>query len=312
MTQHNPTKSTFPLIDGATQLVGVLGWPVAQSLTLRMHNAAFAALGFNWRCVPLPVAPGEVEAAVRGLVALNFRGAAIAAPHTEVILPTLSTFLPNARALGAVNTLVLDRRADGVPLVIGHHTADRACIQALRTGGVAELRNRRAVVIGAGGAARAVVFGLLWAAIGHVTVLNRTLARAQALVADLGRRCPEDARRLEALPLTPATLIETARAADLLIHATPVGMAPDLDRSLWPADPPFPAHLTVFDLVHTPHETHLLRQARAAGAQPIAGLEMLCYQNAATSILWTKTGSIEELMPVMRAACEETDKEMWL
>ncbi len=290
-----------PPLNGETQLVGLMGWPVSQSLWPVMYNAAFAALGLNWRYVPLPVAPGEVEAAARGLAALNFRGANVIAPHTETVLPVLSTLLPNARALGAVNTLVIDRRADGVPLIIGHNTTDRAFIQALRAGGFPDPRSRHAVVVGAGGAARAVAFGLLWTGIGKVSVLNRTPARAQALVAHLGRRCPEDARRLEALPLTAETLIETARVADLLINATCVGMSPHLEASIWPADPPIPAHLTVFDLVCSPHETQLLRQAQVAAARPIRGLEMLIYQGAAAFTLWTKTGSMDDIASIMRA-----------
>lgn len=301
---ENHKQPHLPPINGETQLVGLMGWPVSHSLSPVMHNAAFAALGLNWRYVPLPVAPGEMETAARGLPALNFRGANVTVPYKEAILPALSTILPNARALGAVNTLVIDRRADGVPLIVGHNTDDRGFIQALRAGGFANPRGQHAVMVGAGGAARAGVFGLLWATIGKVTVLNRTLARAQALVADLGKRCPEDARRLEALPLTAETLVESARTADLLINATNVGMSPHPDASIWPADPAIPAHLTVFDLVYAPRETRLLRQTRAAGAHPIDGLGMLVYQGAAAFILWTKTGTIDDVAPIMRAACE--------
>ena len=158
-----------------------------------------------------------------------------------------------------------------------------------------------AVVVGAGGAARAVVFGLLWSGINEVTVLNRTLERAQALVSDLGSQ-PGFAPRLRALALTPKTLVESTRAAMLLVNATTVGMWPHVDGSIWPVNVPIPAQLTVFDLVYNPPETQLLRLARESGAQGIGGLGMLVKQGALSFEMWTG-----ELAPieVMRAACEQ-------
>ena len=96
------------MIDGYTNLVGLIGWPVAHSLSPAMHNAAFDAFGLNWRYVPLPVPPGQVETAVRGLAALGFRGANVTVPHKQTVMPALSTIGPAARVLGAVNTLVVD------------------------------------------------------------------------------------------------------------------------------------------------------------------------------------------------------------
>jgi shikimate dehydrogenase len=296
-------------IDGRTQLVGLMGWPVEHSLSPAMHNAAFEALGLNWRYVPLPVEPGRIERAVRGLAALGFRGANVTVPHKQAVVAALSTIGPSARALGAANTLVIGRGATHAPTIAGFNTDTKGFVGALRQGGFEPEDGGNAVVVGAGGAARAVVFGLLWSGSGEITVLNRAPERAQTLVTDLGRR-PRDAARLHALPLTVKTLFESTRAADLLVNATTVGMWPHVDGCVWPGGVPIPSHLTVFDLVYNPLETRLLRQARRSGARAIDGLGMLVRQGALAFGLWTNQGlELEEIAARMRAACEQASKE---
>ncbi len=293
------------MITAKTQLVGLIGWPVAHSLSPVMHNAAFQALGLPWCYVPLPVRPGQVEAAVRGLAALGFRGANVTTPHKQALLPMLHSIAPSAQMLGAVNTLVIGRDASGAAIVGGYNTDDKGFVRALREGEFEPEDGGTAVVVGAGGAARAVVSGLLWSGIGEILVLNRSLERAQALVADLGRH-PPCACRLHALPLTAETLVESARAARLLVHATTVGMWPHVDDLVWPEGAALPAQLTVFDLVYHPLETSLLRQARRSGARTIDGLGMLVWQGVLSFDLWTNQGlDLDEIAAIMRAACEQ-------
>lgn len=292
------------MIDGHTQLVGLIGWPVEHSLSPAMHNAAFEALGLNWRYVPLPVAPGQIEAAVRGLAALGFRGANVTVPHKRAVVPVLNIIGPSARELGAVNTLVVGRRADGTPTIGGYNTDDKGFVGALWQGRFEPEDGGNSVVVGAGGAARAVVFGLLWSGTGEIVVLNRTPERGRALVSDLGGRHGWSSR-LRALPLTLEALVESARAADLLVNATTVGMWPHVDGSIWPDGVPVPVHLAVFDLVYNPLETHLLRQARESGARTIDGLGMLVRQGALALDLWTNQGlAVSEIAALMRTACE--------
>ena len=289
------------MIDSQTELVGLVGWPVEHSVSPAMHNAAFEALGLNWRYVPLPVRPGQVETAVRGLGALGFRGANVTVPHKRAVIPALDSFGSNARALGAVNTLVIGQREDGSAAIGGFNTDDEGALSALRGGGFEPEEGGVAVVVGAGGAARAVVFGLLRSGIGEVAVLNRTLERARALVADLSD--PHTwLGTAYALPLTSETLIESARTADLLVNATPVGMWPHGGESPWPDGVPLPAHLIVFDLVYNPMETRLLGQARESGARPVGGLGMLVHQGAVAFQMWTGEWPPTD---VMRAAAEK-------
>ena len=286
-------------IDGSTRLVGLLGWPVRHTRSPAMHNAAFGALGLNWRYAPLPVPPERIGDAVRGLVALGFRGANVTVPHKEAVLSHLDSVEPAAAALGAVNTLVIDRPSDGLPTVTGHNTDVAGFLAALRAGGF-EPQGKRTAVIGAGGAARAVVYALLSAEAQVVTVLNRTCSRVETLVDDLAPYA--EACALESARLTEQRLVAAARAADLLVNATPVGMWPKTDASIWPDEQSLPAHLTVMDLVYRPRETRLLTQARTAGAHAIDGLGMLVHQGALAFDLWTAHAyDLAEIGAVMQA-----------
>jgi shikimate dehydrogenase len=292
-------------IDASTQLVGLIGWPVEHSLSPVMHNAAFQTLGLPWCYLPLPVPPGQVKAAMHGLAALGFRGANVTVPHKRSVRRVLNSVGASAMTLGAVNTVVIGRRADGTALIGGFNTDSKGFVGALRQGGFEPEDGGHAVVVGAGGAARAVVFGLLWSGTEQILVLNRTPERANALVTDLSRH-PGAAQKLRALPLTPETLIESARAASLLVQATTVGMWPTVDASIWPGKVPIPSHLTVFDLVYNPLETRLLRLARQSGARAIDGLGMLVRQGALSFDMWTNQGlDIDEIAALMRAAAQE-------
>ena len=303
-------------INGRTQLVGVIGWPIEHSLSPAMHNAALDALGLNWRYVAMPVRPGEVVAAVRGLAALGFRGCNVTVPHKPAVIAALDSIAPEAKALGAVNTLVFTRDGTDTVQIAGHNTDVAGFIGDLRANGF-EPEGRRVVVVGAGGAARGVVYGLLEAGAACITLLNRTAERAQVVIKDLTQRRKEargkrqEARTLSPAscilhPLTDETLVESARGADLLVNTTTVGMWPKVEGCLWPEGTPVPAALTVYDLVYNPLETRLLRLARHSGARAIDGLGMLARQGALALDLWTEQAlDVEEVTALMQTACEQ-------
>ncbi len=284
------------VIDGHTQLVGLIGWPVEHSLSPAMHNAAFDALGLNWRYLPLPVAPGQVEAAVRGVAALGFRGVNVTVPHKQAVIPILDSVAPDAARFGAVNTIAIERSADGKATLSGYNTDHKGFIGALRRAGF-EPAGKRAVIVGAGGAARAAVFALLEAGAADILVFDIVPQQAEALIADLGRP-----GALRTLAQTPEAIVESARAADLLVNATPVGMWPKTEGSIWPEGVPLPLPLAVFDMVYNPLETRLLRQAREAGAHPISGLGMLVEQGTLAFEMWTGQPAPVE---VMTSVCEQ-------
>ena len=288
------------MVDGQTELVGLIGWPVEHSLSPLMHNAAFDALGLNWRYIPLPVPPGSLEAAVRGLVALGFRGANVTVPHKQSVMPLLDSASDTAVELGAVNALVIERREDGSSVISGDNTDHLGFGRALRNAGFEPQAGLRAVVVGAGGGACAVVYSLLRSGLSEITVLNRRPERAGSLISNLGRFGRAD--RLSAHELTPDSLIAIADNADLLVNTTPVGMWPQVDASIWPNRASMPPHLTVFDLVYNPPETRLLQQARQSGARAIGGLGMLVQQGVLGFQMWTGEAAPIE---VMRTACEQ-------
>ena len=280
-------------VNGQTQLLGIMGWPVEHTLSPTMHNAAFAALGLNWVYLALPVPPGQVEAALRGMVALGFRGANVTVPHKQAVMPYLDRITEAAQAIGAVNTIVVGE--DG--RLSGDNTDGMGFLADLRERGF-QPRGRRALVLGAGGGARAVVYALATAG-AQVTILNRTLSRAELLVEHLAPAVPPGS--LSCRSLDRNALAEEAARADLLVHTTPVGMWPHEETSLWPDTLPFPPHLLACDLIYRPPETKLLRQARLAGAETINGVGMLVHQGVLAFKLWTgRTPPLE----VMWAACE--------
>ena len=275
-------------IDGHTKVVGVMGWPVEHTLSPAMHNAAFKATGLNWRYLPLPVHPDRLGQAVHGLRALGFAGCNVTVPHKQAVMGYLDEITAEAKAIGAVNTILV--QADG--RMTGHNTDADGFLRSLVGRGL-QPEGKRTVVIGAGGAARAVAYALASAGT-PITILNRTLSRAEYLVADLASLFPS--LSLRSLSLTPGTLRQEVTSADLLVNTTSLGMWPHVDGSPWPDEFPLPVSLTVFDLVYNPLETRLMRQARKAGARAIGGLEMLVYQGVAAWELWTGQKAPVEMM----------------
>jgi shikimate dehydrogenase len=295
------------MTDGSTQLVGLIGWPVGHSLSPAMHNAAFKSLGLNWQYVPLPVAPRYIAFAVRALSALGFRGANVTIPHKLAAAEQVDSLSAPAKALGAVNTLVIERDEDGAARVHGDNTDIAGFLGTLRDAGLQPAEINTAVIVGAGGAARAAAYALAVSGANRIVILNRTAQRGRAVAADIQKQHPDS--NLSAGALTPETLVDACREATILINATSVGMWPHEHSSIWPEDISVPTHLAVMDMVYAPVETRLLHHAREAGARTIDGLGMLVLQGALAFSQWTGLTSVGEIVPVMRAACQNRPTE---
>jgi shikimate dehydrogenase len=257
-----------------------------------MHNAAFAALGLDWAYVPLPVPPERLGDAVRGLAALGFAGANVTVPHKQAVTPFLDELTPVARAVGAVNTIVV--RPDGS--LLGDNTDAAGFMADLRTQ-TANCKSQiaQALVIGAGGAARAVVYALAEAG-ATVAIANRTLDNAEALCRSIAAALPHAASRLSAHPF-PDALAGLAARADLIINTTSLGLHAD-DPLPWDASVPFRPDQVVYDLIYN-RPTELLALARAQGATALDGLGMLVHQGARSAALWTGKNA-DELAHLMR------------
>ena len=273
-------------ISGKTRLTGLIGWPVEHSFSPAMHNAAARALGLDVAYVPLPVPPGRVEAALEGLSALGFLGANITVPHKQTALPFLDTIEPAAQAIGAVNTIKVERTQSPIsnlqsPTLSGFNTDWSGFLADLRRHDIA-VKDRSCLVLGAGGSARAVVYALAWAG-ARVRVYARRPQQARELVESL-------APHLGAAPLQWAAWDELQQATDetapLLVNTTPVGMYPHQDQTPWPEGALFPKDAILYDLIYNPRQTMLMKQAQEAGCQALNGLGMLLLQGALAFEIW--------------------------
>jgi shikimate dehydrogenase len=255
------------VITGAARLAGVIGWPVAQSRSPVLHNAWLARHRIDGAYVPLAVAPDDFATAVAGLRAAGFRGANVTIPHKQAAFAVCNTVDDSARLAGAVNTLVFTAES-----IAGSNTDGSGFLANLRAHGVAPEAGP-ALILGAGGSARAIAAALLAQGV-TVTVTNRSPERAIALAAAL----PD----LHVLAWDDRNAALAGHA--LLINTTSAGMAglPALDIDLASA----PASMAVADIVYVPRETPLLRQAAARGLRIVGGLGMLLHQAVPGFAAW--------------------------
>ena len=250
-------------INGATEIYGILGHPVSHSLSPAMHNAAFRHLGLNKVYVPFPTR--DPAAAVAGLKALGVKGVSVTIPHKQAVIALLDRIDPVAKRIGAVNTLVLEGDT-----IFGLNTDWLGANAALQE--LTDLPGKRVLLLGAGGSARAIGFGLLEVG-ASLTLASRTPASGQELAQALGSPW---------VPLDAAAEV----AADILINATSVGMGQGREQSPISGEV-LGRFALVMDIVYSPLETRLLREATAAGCRTINGLAMLLYQGVAQFERWT-------------------------
>ena len=267
------------------ELVGVLGYPVAENPTCVMQEAGFAALGLQWRYLNMEVKPEALPDAMRGVRALGMQGINLTIPHKVAVMALLDDIAPDAKLIGAVNTV----RRDGDRL-IGENTDGKGFLRGLRESGI-DPRGKRVVVLGAGGAARAITVELSLAGAAELIVINRSVERGQSLVADLKMRTGANAQ-FKPWDATYAIGPET----DVLVNATSIGLYPDIDSTpdidLKSAQP----ELLVCDVIPNPPETRLIQAARALGLKTLTGLPMLVYQGTIGFEMWTGQPAPEAAM----------------
>ncbi|MGB9661554.1 MAG: shikimate dehydrogenase [Moorellaceae bacterium] len=274
------------MVSAKTRAVGLLGYPVSHSFSPLLHNAAFHALGLDWVYLAFAVEPSALPAAVAGLRALGFAGANVTIPHKETVMAWLDEIDPLARLIGAVNTIVVREGK-----LAGYNTDGSGFRRSLEEAGV-DPAGKRALVLGAGGAARAVVFTLVQSGCATLLLANRTPERAHELARAVGAF---SATPIEVLPWEDRALAEVMPGVDLIINTTSIGMSPHQEGV--PLDPELlqPHHL-VYDLVYNPLETRLLAAARRRGCRTVSGLSMLLYQGAEAFTLWTGREAPLEVM----------------
>lgn len=279
-------------IVSTTRLLGVIGDPIAHSLSPDMHNAAIGVLETDYCYVAFHVLPDRVESALRGMRALQIRGLNVTLPHKTAVMAHLDRISEEALAVGAVNTISFEEGD-----LVGYNTDVYGLATALeRTAGLAVLPEH-CVILGAGGVARAAVYALATNDdVRRVSILNRTVARAEALAHDMERIT---GKAIDTGDLTADTQSRVFANAGLVVNGTSLGMVPDAERTPLADTSALHSELVLYDTVFNPLDTLLMRQFRSAGAPAFGGLDMLVHQGARSFAIWT---GVEPPVDVMKRA----------
>jgi len=280
-------------LSGAAKLAGIIGWPVSQAFSPRLHGFWLAELGIDGALVPLPVRPEDFSVVIRGLMKAGFRGVSVTIPHKEAAFAICHDTDLAARAAGAVNLLIF--RENG--RIEGRNTDATGLAASLRESlGADALKGKCAVILGAGGAARAVVVALHDLGVGEIRIVNRSRGRADQLAAALA---PHVAPKIAVFD--DKDWSNAAQGAAVVVQATSAGMkgAPSLDIAL----APLAKTAAICDIVYNPLETPLLKRARAAGYATIDGLGMLMHQGVPAFEAFF--GVVPRVTPALRKTLEE-------
>ena len=274
-------------ITGKTAVYGIFGYPVKHSLSPLMQNAAFRELGIDAVYVPFEVEPENLKEAVDGVRALGIKGLNVTVPHKERIVEHLDYLSEEAELLGAVNTV---KNENGE--LTGYNTDAEGFLRSLIEEGV-ELEGKKALMFGAGGAARAVGYALLKGGASFLYIVNRNFQRAREVGELLGKR-----GNVLVFPLKESTVETLLKEVDLIVNTTSVGMKPE-DPHLFDYSK-IPAGITVVDIIYNPPETPLLKAAKERGCKAINGLGMLVHQGAVAFEIWTgKKAPVETMREVL-------------
>jgi shikimate dehydrogenase len=275
-------------IKGNTRVYAIFGHPVSHSLSPRMHNAAFEALHLDCVYVPFDVQPKDFETAARAIRAMGISGVNITIPHKESIIFFLDEISPEASLTGAVNTVKND---DGK--LTGYNTDVGGFLRSIREDLGFHPRGSTVTVIGAGGAARAVLSALCMNEASEIYIINRTFDKAKKLAAEFKRNFKDT--QIYALSLDDKERVEESlNSANLLVNATSVGMR-EGDLIEIPLELLSP-RAVVYDLVYDPRETSLIKRVKEMGRRASGGLSMLLYQGVESFSIWTGTEAPIEVM----------------
>lgn len=270
------------------KLFGVIGDPIAHSMSPLMHNDAFAQLGIDGYYQPFHVKSADLAAAVHGMKAIDVQGFNVTIPHKTAIMPLLDQIDPLAKAIGAVNTVVRENGG-----WTGYNTDGAGFVQGLREECGGPLEDKRVLLIGAGGAARAIYYTLASEKVNQIDIANRTLEKAASLA--------------ESCPYSVAGTIKTTQEAeaelaayDIIIQTTSIGMLPLIEAAPLSVENIKPGAF-VSDIIYNPFETKLLQEAKKQGARIQNGLKMFVYQGALAFEKWTgQTPDIERMADIVR------------
>ena len=263
-------------ISGKTRVCGIIGDPVEHSFSPVMHNAAFEELNLDFVYVAFRVRREELREAIIGARSLDLHGLNVTMPHKNAVIGYLDEIDSTTRSVGAVNTILNDEGR-----LIGYNTDGVGALKALRETGIT-LKEKKLLLLGAGGAGKAIAFHAAQE-VEELVILNRTPQKAKKLAEVL---CRDFNKKIDSNKLSTEIIKKELRDTDILVNATSVGMHPKVDQSLVPPSLLRP-DLCVMEMVYSPLETKLAKDAKAVGAKVASGIEMLVYQGAASFEIWT-------------------------
>ena len=281
-------QGTIKKLTGHTRIVGVIGDPVAHSRSPQMHNAAFAKAGLDYVYVPFHVRPDDLAAAIAGFKAINVVGINITLPHKQAVIPFLTSISREAELIGAVNTLTF---VDGN--IHGDNTDAPGVLQALDEDGNTSGTpvGEKVVVLGAGGAARAVVVALALRGVAAITIANRTVEKAVSLATEMDQKTGVS---MQGMGLTDERLPLSVRESKLLVNTATISM--DVTHPLLISADWLQPNTIVYDIVYTPPVTPLMQAATERGCQTLGGIGMLVHQGAIAFEKWTGVAPCTETM----------------
>ena len=267
-------------INGKTKIIGLIGENVKNSLSPLFHNQIILKQSVNFCYLPFQVTETDLGEAIQGIRALNIRGVNITFPHKEKVIEFLDEVEESARRIGAVNTIVNNKG-----ILTGYNTDVIGFKKSLQDNGKFVIKEKKAVILGAGGAARAVTYSLLEEGIEEISIFNRTLKKAEKIKQDFYPFFPRSS--INTFSFEQKGLKDKIEETDILINATSLGMLPRVDNTPLSDKKLFRPSLLVYDLIYHPAKTLFLRQAERAGAKIVNGLPMLVYQGIESFYLWT-------------------------
>ncbi len=269
------------------ELTGVFGYPVAENPTCVMQQAAFDALGLQWRYLTIEVHPESLPSAIIGAKAMGFRGINLTIPHKVAVIPLLDAIAPDAQMIGAVNTV----RRDSEGRFVGENTDGKGFLRGVREDAGIDPAGKRIVLLGAGGAARAIAVELALAGAAEVVVVNRSVERGETMTSDLIVRTGAKATFL---PWT--STYHVGGDVDILVNATSIGLYPDVDAMPDVVLGDVSPNLLVCDVIPNPPSTPFLRAATERGLRTLDGLSMLVFQGVIGFQMWTGETPPEAVM----------------
>jgi len=264
-------------INGATRICAVYGFPVAHSASPAMHNAAFAALGLNWRYIACEVELKRLAEAIEGAKVMNFVGLNLTVPHKLLALEMVDQLDPSALRWTAVNTIKFEKDLDGRVKAVGFNTDADAIATSLAEDLKVKLPGAKVLLLGAGGAGRTAALKLASEGVAELFLVNRTQSKADELAAEIQRQ----------FPTVNVSTTYPAGAVDLLLNATSLGLKPEDPMPLDEAHFPLKHARAVYDMIYRPAETPLLKAAKKAKCKTANGLGMLLHQGAKAFEIWT-------------------------